>query len=98
MRLNLAAERLDDRRGLLKSLDRINRAIDANGAMDGIDRLNQQAVDLVLGSAAKAFDLTREDPRLIEKYDTSGIQIGHNSYRQSNLGHQFLLARRLVET
>lgn len=97
MRLNLAPERIDNRRELLKALDRVNRAVDASGAMDGLDRLNQQAVDLVLGSAAKAFDLGKEAPRLVERYDTSAIQIGHNAFRHSTLGHQLLLARRLCE-
>jgi uncharacterized protein (DUF1501 family) len=97
MKLRLDPARLDDRRSLLKSLDRINRQIDSTGAMDGLDRFQQQAVDLVLGSAAQAFDLKREDPRTIEAYDTSHIRIGHNAYRQSTLGQQFLLARRLCE-
>ncbi len=97
MRLNLSPERLDDRRQLLAGLDRVNRAIDTSGAMDSLDRFQQQAVNVVLGSASQAFDLKREDPRLIEKYDTSDIRIGHNKYRASTLGHQFLLSRRLIE-
>ncbi|MBL8827954.1 MAG: DUF1501 domain-containing protein [Planctomycetaceae bacterium] len=97
MRLNLSPTRLDDRRQLLAGLDRVNRAIDSSGAMESLDRFQQQAVNVVLGSASQAFDLQREDPRLIEKYDTSDIRIGHNKYRDSTLGHQFLLSRRLIE-
>jgi uncharacterized protein (DUF1501 family) len=97
MQLNLSPDRLDSRRQLLAGLDRVNRAIDSSGAMESLDRFQQQAVNVVLGSASQAFDLKREDPRLIEKYDTSGIQIGHNKYRASTLGQQFLLSRRLIE-
>ncbi len=97
MRLSLSPERLDDRRGLLKSLDSLNRAVDASGMMEGVDKFHQQAVDVVLRGAAKAFDLSQEDPRTVERYDTSHIRIGHNKYRQSTLGQQLLLARRLCE-
>lgn len=98
MRLNLNPARLDDRRQLLAELDRVNRAIDTSGAMESLDRFQQQAVNVVLGSASRAFDLRQEDPRQIERYDTSDITIGHNQYRPSTLGQQFLLARRLIDS
>jgi len=98
MSLSLNVDRLDDRRQLLTSLDRVNRSIDTSGTMASLDRLQQQAVDLVLGSASRAFDLTREDPRLVARYDTTEIPIGHKKFRPSTLGHQLLLARRLCET
>ena len=43
------------------------------------------------------FDLSKEDPRLLDAYDTSSMKIGHKVFRESTLGHQMLLARRMVE-
>ena len=97
MQLNIDPRRLGDRRELLKSFDAVQRQVAESGMIDALDRFNQQAVDVILGSASRAFDLKREDPRLIERYDTSDIQIGHKKFRPSTLGQQMLLARRLCE-
>src|SRR4051794_20169904 len=97
MALTLPQERLDDRRALLHSLDRMRRDLDSSGRLDAADRFEQQAFDLVLGSARDAFDLSKEDPHLVERYDTSGTKVGHKQFRPSTLGRQMLLARRLVE-
>ena len=97
MKLTLPEDRLDDRRTLLTSLDRLRRDADAAGQFDAADKFNQQAFDLILGSASKAFDLSKEDKHLVERYDTSRMKIGHKTFRPSTLGQQMLLARRLVE-
>jgi hypothetical protein len=104
MRLSLPAARLDDRRALLAGLDSLRRDIDARGEMDSIDVFDRQAVDVVLGGAAKAFDLSQEDPRTLAEYDTSDCKLpsilGERQLRDSNpafLGRQMLMARRLVE-
>ncbi len=82
----LDLNRLSDRRGLLTALDRFRGAADRQGLMDGLDRFGQQAFQLVTGEAARrAFDISREDPRVRERY-------GRHVYGQSAL-----LARRLVE-
>lgn len=107
MKLRLKQERLDDRRGLLSQLDRIRREADASGTLEGADRFQQQAFDVIMGGVSEAFDLTGEDPRLIERYDTGQYEIPpklkkkkSNVPRQSPiaLGKQMLLARRLVES
>jgi hypothetical protein len=95
MAMTLPEDRLSDRRALLASLDRMRREADVR--VDGASRYEQQAFDLILGSAREAFDLTKEDPRLVERYDTSGMKVGHKQFRPSSLGRQMLLARRLVE-
>jgi uncharacterized protein (DUF1501 family) len=82
----LSLDRLEDRRTLLSDLDRIERARDASGLMEGIDHFTAQAYAMVTGPAARrAFDLAKEDPRLRDRY-------GRNP-----LGQSCLLARRLVE-
>jgi len=98
MRLGIPLERLESRRQMLAELDRLNRAVDATGEINAMDRYEQQAVDLLLGGAVrKALDLSDEDPRLIERYDTSRFDVGHQVKRKSTLGQRMLLARRLCE-
>ena len=69
------------------SLDEWRRHLDSTGQMDGVDRFHQQAFDLLTGSgaAARAFDLSREERSLQQRY---GLHTA---------GQQALLARRLVE-
>lgn len=106
MQLSLPRERVDDRRRLLTDLDRIRRDLDARG--EGIDRFRSQAFETILGGAAAAFDLSREDPRTIARYDTAPLvqpdQISrhwnnYNNYvdNAKTVGKLLLLARRLCE-
>jgi len=79
-------DRLDDRRALRQSLDRLRRRGDAARTMDSLDELEQQAFDLVTGSRAReAVDLEKELPQTRERY-------GDHPW-----GKSCLLARRLVE-
>ncbi len=103
MELKLARERFDDRRNLLASLDRLKRSADAGG-LEGANRYQQQAFDIITGGVAGAFDLSQEDPSVIAKYDTSHlfkqeeVSRWFDMRRASNLlGKQMLLARRLCE-
>ena len=99
MTLNLPRVRLDDRRQLLGELDSLRRRTDADGTLASVEKFQQQAYDVILGGAAEAFDLSKEDPRTIERYDTSGFRVGEkkDEMRSCTLGKQMLLARRLVE-
>lgn len=97
MQLHLSRVRLEDRVSLYHALDRIQRQIDARGTMAGFDQFEQQAWELVLGKSRAAFDLSQENPRLIERYDTSRFPTGIKVQRPSTLGRQLLLARRLCE-
>jgi hypothetical protein len=75
-----------ERTPLLKQFDTVRRDLDNSGLMETMDRFQQQALDLVLGSdARRAFDLDREDPRAADRYG------------QGPWGRYTLLARRLVE-
>lgn len=98
MRLNVPLERLEDRRELLGSLDRLKKDADARGGLASADRFKEQAVDVILGGKARdALDLTKEDPRVVERYDTSRWQTGWLTKRKSTIGKQLLVARRLVD-
>jgi hypothetical protein len=105
MQLSSPAERFDDRRSILAQLDNLRRQIDAGGRIEGLDRLQQQAYDVITGGVARAFDLSHEDPRTIARYDTGHcfrndeVQVWGDMRRSTNLlGRQMLLARRLVES
>jgi hypothetical protein len=102
--LRIPQDRLDDRRRLLAELDDVKRQVDRTGLMDSLDRFQQQAFDAIQRGVAEAFDLSKEDPKTIEKYDTSklfrreDITKYYDMRRSSNLlGKQLLLARRLCE-
>jgi len=104
MEMRLEPAELEDRRSLLDNLDRIKRRVDAAGMMEGADRFQQQAFDVITRGVADAFDLSKEDPATIARYDTSHIfkqqelQRFYDMRRVSNLlGKQMLMARRLVE-
>jgi len=98
MQLNLSRERLENRKALLSSIDSLRREADASGALAATDEYEQRALELILGSASETFDLTKENPKVLEAYDTSDMKIGHKIFRKSTLGHQMLLARRMVES
>jgi uncharacterized protein (DUF1501 family) len=76
-------DRFDDRKDLLGHFDSIRRDMDAGTTMKGLDTFTTRAFDMVTsGTVRKALDLTKEDPRVRDRY--KGVE-------------QFLMARRLVE-
>jgi Protein of unknown function (DUF1501) len=108
MRLNLPEGRFHDRRALLSALDDWKRWTDASGALEGVHAFQQQAFDVLHRGVSDAFDLSLEDPRLIERYDTAPLlpreriskqwkNIDHYATNALTLGRQLLLARRLCE-
>lgn len=104
LELRIPRQRLDDRRLLLEHLDGIRRQADSTGLFEATDKYTQQAFDVITGGVADAFDLSREDPRTLARYDTSHLFTNEQSQawfdmkRSTNLlGKQMLLARRLCE-
>lgn len=108
MELKLDPNRVDDRRNLLSSLDRIRRDLETRGEFSGTGGFQAQAFETILGGVAKAFDLSHEDPQTIARYDTAPLvrpdQISRkwNNYSRyvdnaKTLGKLLLMARRLCE-
>lgn len=98
MKLNdISLERLQDRRALLASVDRLKRQIDASGQMDALDAFGQRALDVLTSSKlVDALDLSQEDPRLVERYgDGKPYQYQYDGAPTVN--DHLLIARRLVE-
>ncbi|MDB5387260.1 MAG: hypothetical protein JWM11_2906 [Planctomycetaceae bacterium] len=78
--------RFDRRLDLLRGLDQLPRAIDASGAMAGVDEFNRQAIEMLAHDATRnAFDLSRESV-------TARLRYGNSSFAQ-----RLVLARRLAE-
>ena len=108
MKLNLPQERLNDRRSLLSALDAWKRQADISGTAHSMGEFQQQAFDALLRGVSDSFDLSREDPRLIERYDTAPLVPAdriskkwnnHKNYADhaATLGKLLLMARRLCE-
>lgn len=108
MKLQLPLARFDDRRLLFEKLDGAKRAFYDDGGAEGMTELQQQAFDTVLGGIADAFDISKEDPRTVARYDTAPLvdpatirSVWNNkrNYRDHSqtLGKLMLMARRLCE-
>lgn len=79
-------QRLDRRTSLRQRLDTLDRSFDNAQDLAALDAFEAQALALLTNPQSKvAFDLSREDPRVRDRY-------GRNAW-----GQQLLLARRLVE-
>ena len=112
LELRMPRDQFENRRQLLTQIDSLRRRLDSSSEeVAGLSASQQQAYEVLLRGITEAFDLQREDPRTIARYDTSHLfrmedyHQGGSNYRnlrnQSRvtnlLGKQMLLARRLCE-
>ena len=89
---SISSERLNDRTALLGQLDQIRREADSSGKMEALDSFAQRAVEVITsGKLADALDLSKEDPRIVERY-TGGARRGRAKETE-----RFLTARRAIE-
>ena len=83
-------------------------ACDTAGSLTAMDRLNGQAFDVIFKGIVDAFDLSKEHPKTLARYDTAPLVQpdsiskkwnNHKYYRDHSqtLGRLLLLARRLCE-
>ncbi|MFO0804206.1 MAG: DUF1501 domain-containing protein [Gemmataceae bacterium] len=105
MKLALPMEKLDDRKLLLARLDRAKLSMES---ADGLDSTREKAFSVLLGGVGDAFDLAKEDPKIVAKYDTQPLMNvekidkkwnNWKMYRDNTvtMGKLLLLARRLCE-
>jgi hypothetical protein len=110
LRLNLPIDRFQDRRALLAGFDQVREDARPDQQFRDFDRGQKQACEVLLsGTVADALDLSREDPKILAKYDTAPYVAPHNWNRSArgkrgyytghtkSLGKAMLLARRLCE-
>ncbi len=82
----LAVDRLEDRRKLLRSFAELEQAVDAARSVRAIDEYRAQAFAMLTSPDARGmFDLTREEAKVRDEYG------------RTRFGQSCLLARRLVE-
>ena len=107
MKLNLSMDRLEDRRALLQQFDGAQRALDS-AQREGTDAARAKAYNMLLRGVGDAFDLSKEDPKTIERYDTEPLVridslnpklLHYRDYinHAKTLGKLMLLARRMCE-
>jgi len=108
MQLTVNPDRLDDRHALLASLSNFRRQIESGSLTEGLDKLQSQAFETLTGGISEAFDVSKEDAKTLERYDTAGLIDPRNISKRwnnqkryanhvKNLGKLLLLARRLAE-
>ncbi len=88
-------DRFESRRGLLAEFDRFRRLVDSP-QLDGMESVYRRAFDVLSSNkVAEALDVSREDPRLRDRYGKgSSNPLGDGAPMWND---QLLIARRLVE-
>jgi hypothetical protein len=105
MKLALPLDKLGDRKLLLAQLDRAKLSVES---ADGLDSTREKAFSVLIGGVGDAFDLGKEDPKTIARYDTEPLMNvekidkkwnNHKNYADNarSMGKLLLLARRLCE-
>jgi hypothetical protein len=81
----MSADRLGNRLNMTRQFDQLRRQVDASGLHAGMDRMSQQAVDILLsGRTRDALDASAEPASIRDAYGPGW-------------GEQAMMARRLIE-
>jgi len=92
----ITLERLQERKRLVASLDRFRADADTSGVMEGMNIFTERAMGILTSSRlADALDLTKEDPKVLERYGKSDREFQRDG--APRMVENFCLARRLVE-
>ena len=90
----ITLEELEDRRQLLKTIDRLRASVDNSGTLGAVDSFTQRAMGILTSpKLPDAINLDKEDPKVVDKYKNRGWLGG----RDANVNLQLLRAMRLVE-
>lgn len=97
MRLNLPLERMNDRRSLLASLDRMQESLSVSPKVTAMHQFNQQAFDVLTSPLiADALDLSKEDPNVVSQFGT-GKPFNFQYDGATTDNEKFLTAMRLLD-
>ncbi len=89
-------EQLNDRVGLLKGFDAVERGLDRTGTMEGMDAYTRQAMDILTSTKLKeALDLSKEPKEVLERYGVDDPVFERDG--APRMVRNFCAARRLVE-
>lgn len=98
LREGMSLDRLSDRRALRHRLDRWRRDVDRERRSLEIDPFYEQSFDILTSQKlAEALDVSREDPRVRERYGRGTDELIPGLNAAPRLNEQLLVARRLVE-
>src|SRR5437763_1507654 len=91
---HLDVKSFDRQKSLLNAFDQKLRKMDRlDPLVEAMDRHQQKAFDMLRSpKIRKAFDLSKEDPKVLDRYGHSRHPYGHGDQNQS-----LLIARRLIE-
>src|SRR5262249_28885178 len=73
MSLTLPRERFDNRRKLLADFDEMRREANRADVLGRVDKYQRQAFDIITRGVTDAFNLSKEDPAVVARYDTSNL-------------------------
>lgn len=92
----ITPDRMEGRKNLLSSFDSMRYELDARGNYEASDSFTKQALDVLTSKKlADALDVTKEDPRMRDRYGIgSNVNIDDGAPCWND---QFVVARRLVE-
>jgi uncharacterized protein (DUF1501 family) len=91
-------DRLGDRQTLLKNFDDMRRDADNTGTLKGMDTFTEQAFGLLTSSRmAEALDISRESPKVIDRYGTGDPKVHMDGNGAPRVPQSLLMARRLIE-
>lgn len=94
----IAQERLADRKTLLRAFDGFRREADTHGTGTAMDAFTEQAFGLLTSSRlAEALDLSKEDPRAVDRYGTGDPKVFMDGNGAPRVPQSLLMARRLIE-
>jgi len=92
----ITLERLRDREKLHGALDRFRRDVDTTARMQSFDAYLDQAMGILTDSKlGDALDLSKEDPKVVERYGQSEEKFQRDG--APKMIENFCIARRLVE-
>lgn len=93
---DVSLDRLRDRRALLAKLDRWQNAVATSPLQNERDQFVEQAWSILSSpKLAEALDISREDPKIVERYG-KGVA-AYNADSAPRVTENLLVARRLVE-
>ncbi|WP_020470760.1 DUF1501 domain-containing protein [Zavarzinella formosa] len=92
----ITLEHLQDRVSLGKAFDTLDRKMDQQGVMNGIDSFSQQAMGILTSNKLKdALDLSKEKPEIVARYGVDDPAFERDG--APRMVRNFCIARRLVE-
>ena len=94
----MTPQKLLERTQLRNQFDLARRDLDDSGDMEAMDRFTEQAASILTsGRFAQAMDLTKESPKMRERYTAPTVGERFSTGEDGTAVRKLLLARRLVE-